>query len=125
MIKGQTILHSIYQPQIRESLFHLFNKIRSETSVSILTRKELIVIHEPEKLQSTDEHKGAVWQFIPLSSIDSLYLKDNDDETMHLVLKLRSNDEMKFLFSILNLKDLEELRAIVKELKNKIYLKSH
>lgn len=117
MLPGQTVLHSIYQPQIKETLFKLFNKIKSETSVSVLTRKELIIIHEPEKLQVTDEHKGAVWQYIPLKRIKEMFIKDKDEETLKLVLRLNDDEELDYVFSNLNLKDLEELRAMVKELK--------
>lgn len=117
LIPGETILHSIYQPQIKESLFKLFNRIKSETSVTVLTNNEMIVVHEPEKIHHTDEHKGVVWQYINLKSIKEIYIKDSDHETLKLVLKLKDGTLLEFLYSLLNLKDLEELKAKVKEIK--------
>jgi len=119
LMEGQTVLHSIFQPRIKESLFKLFNRVKSETSITILTNEELIVVHEPEKLHSTDEHKGVVWQFIALDSIEKLYVKDNDKETLNLVLELKDGGTLDYLYSLLNLKDLEELRAKFKQIKNK------
>jgi hypothetical protein len=117
LLRGETVVHIVWQPQIRERIFTLFgwefHRTLALKHFVILTDKEVIVIGDDKHIS---DHRGfrygGIWQFIPLSHIVEVGLIDQANGMVILSLALAHGDQrMEWVFEASNkpaLKDLQE-----------------
>lgn len=88
LVKGEKVLYTLWQPEIRESVFPLihlpFYRTIEPAHLTIVTDKELILIREEEsgKGRGKESRYGGIWQYIPLRSVASLSLEELADNRL-------------------------------------------
>lgn len=101
LLDGEKVLHFILQPEIQEKVLTVFSrsyyKTISPTHMSILTDRELILIREEDTRRKEDRY-GGVWDYIPLSKIDFLFLGELDDNLLQLVIQLPGSVRLNCLY---------------------------
>jgi hypothetical protein len=101
LLRGETVIHSILQPEIRESVLTIlgrtYYKTISPTHMSILTDGELIIIREEAGRRKEDRY-GGIWDYIPLNKIISLSLSEKDSNLLLLSIQLSESVRLEFLF---------------------------
>jgi hypothetical protein len=101
LLAGDRVVHSILQPEIRESkltvLDRWYYKTISPTHMSILTDRELILIREDAVRRKEDKY-GGIWDYIPLNKIISLSVSENNDNLLVLTVQLPENIFFELLF---------------------------
>ncbi len=121
LICGETVLDSLFQPEIREPAWSLpgwtFYRSLSPAHLTILTNQELILLREDEHSQETRGGKyGGIWQYLPLRSLTSVSVAQNGAKWLTLRLKLTSNQTLEKLFDLSNQPALEKLAEQLKAL---------
>jgi hypothetical protein len=111
------IVHaSIMQQEILKPLIKGWGIELTQTIVPkhicILTNKELILIRETIKpWWHVGSNYGGIWQYIPLSRISSLEIKDQDDEMTALSVNLPGDLVIEAVFSATYGDELQHLIA--------------
>lgn len=119
LLEGEKAIHSILQPEIRESMMTVLGKTYyrtvSPTHMSILTDRELILIRE-ETVRRKEDKYGGIWDYIPLSKIISLSSSEKADNLLVLTVQLPENTGFEFLFQISARGEINQLLSRFKEL---------
>jgi hypothetical protein len=101
LVGGEKVIHSIFQPEIRESFLTFLRKTYyrtiSPTHMTILTDREFIVIRE-EVVRGRESRYGGIWDYFPLSKIMSLSLNEKDGDLFGLTIQLPGNAQLELLF---------------------------
>lgn len=119
LLGGEQVLHIYLQPEIRERILKFmgktFSKRISPTHMSILTDRELILIHE-EETRSGEERYGGIWNYIPLYKISSLSLSERTDHLLELTIRLIKDISLELLYQDSARKELNKLLGRFKEI---------
>ena len=103
LLGGEKVIHSILQPEIRESMLTFLGKTYyrtiASTHMSILTDRELIMIWE-ENTKRKEDRYGGVWLYIPLSKILSLSVSEKDSNLLVLSIQLPGSSRFEFSFQV-------------------------
>ena len=115
LVSGETVLHFLLQPQIRQPLFTIFgktfHKVLSLTHLTVVTDQELILIQESGSgKEGRAGRYGGIWQYIPLRSIISVSLSAVDNDRLTLLIRCQPDRTVEALFDISNLPELQQLR---------------
>ncbi len=100
ILPGETVIHSVLQPEIREAVPLFFGKMSralSPTHAGIVTDRELILIREELRVRG-DEKYGGIWDYIPLKKIVHLSLKEKKSSLLALSIQLAGGDSIERLF---------------------------
>lgn len=119
LLPGEKVIHTILQPEIRESVLTLlgktFDRTVSPTHMSILTDGELITIRE-ERRRGGEDRYGGVWDYIPLNKIIALSVSEKGNNLLGLSIQLPESACLDYLFQASAKQELEQLLDRVKEL---------
>lgn len=113
LIPGETVLQILLQPEIRRPLWTIFGKTFYKTvslaHLAIITDRELILIRDAERSRKSQLSRyGGVWQFFPLSCLDTLTLLENADKRLTLSIQCRSGQTIEKLFEASRQPELEQ-----------------
>ena len=101
VLAGEKVLHFILQPEIQKKflrfLWMTYYKTVRPTHMVILTDWELILIRE-ERVANDKGKYGGTWDFIPLSKIEKLSLKEDDSELFRFSIQISGNDFLEVPF---------------------------
>jgi hypothetical protein len=116
LVRGETILQIVLQPEIREPAWALlgwtFYRTITPAHLTILTDKEIILIRASERgKEIKGPHYGGIWQYIPLRSITSCALAEPANGRLTLSLSLASDEPIKKIFAVSSQPELQQLRA--------------
>ncbi len=116
ILPDEIVRASIMQQEILKPLIKGWGIELTQTIVPkhicILTNKELILIRETIKpWWHVGSNYGGIWQYIPLSRISSLEIKDQDDEMTALSVNLPGDLVIEAVFSATYGKELQHLIA--------------
>jgi hypothetical protein len=119
MLAGDKVIHTILQPEIRETVFKFLGKtyarVLSPTLASILTDRELIMIRE-EKRGSGEDKYGGIWDYIPAEKIITLFLDEVDKDLLAFSIQLSEGTRLEYLFQASAKRELNLLQDRLKEL---------
>ena len=116
LVRGETILQIILQPEIRKPIFamlgNIFQKTISPAHLVILTDHELILIQDvAHGRNSRQPQYGGIWHYIPLRSIRSLTCSETENDWLTLSITVSSDKVIEKLFSVSSQLELEQLCA--------------
>lgn len=101
LLGGDRVLHAILQPELRISRFRFlgrtYYRILSPTHVSILTDRELILIHE-EALDDRDDKYGGIWLYLALNKIGSVSMSRKNGSLLTLSVQMLSGECFESIF---------------------------
>ncbi len=91
LLPGEKIVQMIWQPEIKfgflKRLSSRFRPLLIPSHVIMLTDYEIITIHESAP-QTVNDKYGGIWHFMPLKKIQSLILKEQQDNLYVLEITL-------------------------------------
>ena len=94
LLEGETVIYSIFQPEIQEEILKLFGqslyRTIAPTHMTILTDRELILIREDATRRREDRY-GGLWDYIPLHKIVSLSVSEKSHDLLVLAIQLPEN----------------------------------
>jgi hypothetical protein len=106
LVGGDAIVGTVGQPETFKPLVQIGGRVLYQTTLSlarvvILTDRELIVIQDDERSRKTRGVRyGGRWQYIALSHVGKVSLRDDGDGLVRLCLTLSPGDrEMEIGFS--------------------------
>jgi hypothetical protein len=113
LMPGETVLQILLQPEIREPRWSIFGKTFYKTislaHLTILTDRDLILIRDTERNKASRLSRyGGIWQFIPLSCLESLNLSESAHQRLTLSIGSRSGKTIEKLFEISSQTELEQ-----------------
>ena len=118
LLGGEKVIHSILQPEIRESMLTFLGKTYyrtiATTHMIILTDRELIVIQE-ETTRRKEDRYGGIWDYIPLNKIVSLSLSEKAGDLLGLTVQLPEDTSFELLFQTSAKEELDQLLTRFKE----------
>lgn len=111
---GETVLRFVLQPEIRQPLITLFGRTFSRTispvHLTILSDRELILIRNPESIKDTQvDRYGGIWQYIPLSYLESVQLSRAANDRLTLSIGHRPGQTTERLFDASHQREVEQL----------------
>jgi hypothetical protein len=119
LIGGEKVIHAIYQPEIRESLWTILGRTYYRTifptHMMILTDQELILIRENESRGGEDKY-GGTWDYIPLSQIESLFVEAKDEHLLALTIQVSGGERFNCLFQDSLKQEADQLLVCFREL---------
>jgi hypothetical protein len=113
LLPGEIVLQVLLQPEIRQSLWSVFGKafykIISLAHLTVLTDRELILIRDSERNKASQISRyGGVWQYLPLSCIESLTLSEPANNRLVLSIQCKPGKTIEKLFEISSRSELEQ-----------------
>lgn len=112
LLVGDQVLHAILQPELRISRFQFlgrtYYRTLSPTHVSILTDRELILIHE-EALDDRDDKYGGIWLYLALDKIGSVSMSRRNGSLLTLSVRMLSGECFESLFQASMEPEVEQL----------------
>lgn len=115
---GEKVIHAILQPEIRAGVVKVRGKTIyrtiSPTHACILTDRELIMIRE-EKRRAEEDKYGGIWDYIPLSKITDLSLREKDSNLLEFTIFLPQGDRLEFLFQTNLKQEIDQMLERFKE----------
>ncbi len=117
---GETVLQSIWQPEIKDPRFTLFRKTFYRTvsppHLTILTDRELILIIEDIRVTKNKEDRyGGIWHYIPLRSIEAVSIRE-EAERLVLAIDLIHAERIERVFPASGKIKLEHLSGQIEKL---------
>jgi hypothetical protein len=101
LLDGDMVLHAILQPEIRASRFRFLGRTYyttlSPTHASILTNRELILIHE-EALNDREDKYGGIWLYLALNKIGSASMSRKTGGLLTLSIQMLSGECFESIF---------------------------
>ena len=122
LIRGEKVIHIVWQPQIRRHIFTLFGQSFYRTTalahLALLTDKELILIEDAEyNAENRGVRYGGIFQYIPLQHIAAIALTDAADSLTTLSLTLAcGNQRLDKIFAASNKQALEQLQNKIEQM---------
>jgi hypothetical protein len=122
--RGQKIIQTIFQPEMRVIIFSLYGKTFYRTitpaHIIILTDNELITITDVERPKwGKDEGYRSIWHYIPLNKIHSVSQIEKDESLFSLSIFLPENETLSFVLQPDKKQDVELLQDKISALANK------
>ncbi len=116
LVRGETILQILLQPEIRKPMFallgNIFQKTISPAHLVILTDHELILIQDVLHGRNARQPQyGGIWHYIPLRSIRSLTCSETENDWLKLSITVSSDKVIEKLFAVSSKPELEQLCA--------------
>jgi hypothetical protein len=117
---GEPILQIIFQPEIRKTIFAflgfgLSRRIAS-AHMAILTGSDLIWIRDdPSQKVKAKTPYGGIWNYIPLSKIESVLLAPGADDLLELSVHLPKNHHVVIPYEEARRGEAEKLRGRILE----------
>ncbi len=113
LVSGETVLRILPQPEIRQPLLTMlgkvFYRILSLAHLSIITDRELILIQEAERNKKSHLSRyGGIWQFLPLSSLETVTLSETANDRLTLSLQCYFGKTIDRLFDASQRPELEQ-----------------
>lgn len=113
LLPGETVLQVLLQPEIRQPLWSVFGKafykIISLAHLTVLTDRELILIRDSDRSKASQISRyGGVWQYLPLSCIESLTLSEPANNRLVLSMQCKPGRTIEKLFEISGRSELEQ-----------------
>lgn len=105
LLPGETILESVYQPELRRSALTFFKKPVFRTSLpghlSILTDNEIIFIKESEKTPVVNNSYGGIATYIPLKQVQRVTFEpqNHHEADSVAIFQLVDGKELRFHYS--------------------------
>jgi len=122
LLGGETVLHYILQPEMRESIVMFLKKTYyktiSPTHLTVLTDRELVVIREDATRRKEDRY-GGIWDFLPLNKIVSLSVSEKAGELLVLTVQLPGYSNFELLYQMSAKEELNQLLKRFKGLTSK------
>jgi hypothetical protein len=123
LVPGETVLQSLLQPEIRQTLWTLFGKSFYKTltpaHLAIITDRELILLQDVERIQESKIARyGGVWQYIPLHCLDSVKLSTTPDGRLTLSVHCQPDTTIEKLFERAQQPELQQFRDQLQALLN-------
>ncbi|HEX5839124.1 MAG TPA: hypothetical protein VFY26_14905 [Anaerolineales bacterium] len=101
LLAGDQVLHAILQSELRISRFRIlgrgYYRTPSPTHVSILTDRELILIHE-EALDDRDDKYGGIWLYLALNKIGFVSMSRRNGSLLMLSVQMLSGECFESIF---------------------------
>ena len=112
----EKVLHSVWQPEMRERSLPLFGWLFYRTITTahllILTDKEVILVRDDERSHlNRGIRYGGARRFIPLRSILSTSLTEQDNELLTFSLHLCQDRQLEYLFAASLKPELEQFQV--------------
>ncbi len=103
LLIGESVIQSILQPEFKYQeegkIGWLFSQSVSTAHLTIVTDKELILIRDIEKSKyEKGVTYGGIWQYIPISNIEAVSIKEKTDDILILTLHLSNQSDLERLF---------------------------
>ena len=123
LVDGEKVIQTLWQPNINKPIFtlgwHTFYRTLALAHLTILTDKELIVIQEDER--SRENHQrvryGGEWQYIALSHIQTVSLRECADDLLALSLTLSPGErQLEIVFTVSRKQDVFRLQDALEKL---------
>jgi hypothetical protein len=116
LLPGETVLRFLLQPEIRQPLFTIFGKTFDKSlslaHLIVVTDQELILIQDTgSERDSRVNRYGAIWQYIPLRSIDSVSIAEAANKSVMLSIQCQPDQVLQILFDVSSLPELEQTRS--------------
>jgi hypothetical protein len=112
LLAGETILQIILQPKIQARVLTIFGRTFfrtvSRAHLSILTDRELILIHEEDSPRVIGEY-GKVWDYIPLKKNIDLFLDGEGNEYPRLSVQLPEGTRIENLYEASAMPEIHQL----------------
>jgi hypothetical protein len=117
IMPGEKVIQIVFQPDLRVKVYKFFQKMLLFTHILILTDHELIIVKDDESLKRTHVVRyGGIWNYIPLSNITSLTLRDHEtDPTTDLEITLAHGGKLNSTFSLELKSQVEQLISELKQ----------
>jgi hypothetical protein len=101
LLAGESIVQSIFQPEIRANLFanlgKSYGRALSPAHLLILTDRECIWIRDDDCREEEAKH-GCIWDYIPLNKIEALSLGRINDRLLSLAIQLPAGERLEMIF---------------------------
>lgn len=114
LLGSEKVVQIILQPEIRASVLTFLGKTYyrtiSPTHMSVLTDRELIIIHEEARKSSSDRY-GGTWLYIPLHKIETLSVSERDGDLLALSIRLPHNVQLESLYQLSAKQELDQFLA--------------
>lgn len=95
IMPGENVQNMLLQPGIKVKYCFFFKRYLNVQHFSILTDKELIIIHDNDTLRSLNIIEfGGIWNFIPLNKIKNISLESYKDKKEIISLNIKFSDEI-------------------------------
>ena len=121
---GEKVVRTLWQPAIMKPVVKLWGRALFQTTLAlahlaILTDKELIVIADDERSkESRGKRHGGKWQYIALSHIDAVSLREQPDNLLALDLALAPGGRrLELVFAAGRGQEVAELAAELERVK--------
>ncbi len=119
VLRGDKVVQAILQPEIRVRVFTVLGRTHyrriSPTHATILTDRELIIIREDAR-QRADTRYSGIWDYIPLTKIETLSLSEKGNNLLVLSVQLPESERFELLFQASAKPDVDQLLARHREL---------
>ena len=121
LVRGEKVIHIVWQPQIRRHIFTLFGRSFYRTTalahLVLLTDKELILIEDAEySAENRGVRYGGIFQYIPLRSILAVTLAEQANDVVTLSITLSFGNRLDKVFTVSNKQVLEEFQNKLKQM---------
>jgi hypothetical protein len=113
LLAGESIVQSIFQPEIRANLFaslgKSYGRALSPAHLLILTDRECIWIRDDDCREDEAKH-GCIWDYIPLNKIEALSLGRKNDRLLSLTIQLPADERLEMIFHTSAQEQLEQFQ---------------
>jgi len=122
LVAGEKVLHTLWQPKINKPIIRLgwstFYRTSALAHLTILTDKELIVIQDDERSrENRGVRYGGKWQYIALSHISAVSLREHVDDLLILSLTLSPGERrLEIIFAASRKQELIQLQDELEKL---------
>ena len=115
LVRGENVIQIVLQAEIRKRAWALFGWAFYQTVtpayLTILTDKELILIQDAERSAGKRAARyGSVQRYIPLKSILSVALAEQENDLLALSIQLSSDECLTKVFEVSAKREIEHLR---------------
>jgi hypothetical protein len=127
---GEQVLQILLQPEIRETVFaflrYALTRRVAPAHLAILTERDLILIRDdPSQRVKTKTPYGGIWNYIPLSKIESVLLIPGENNLLEISVHLPKNQHVNIPYEEAKRPEAEKLRKrILEKTANKQSLRS-
>jgi hypothetical protein len=121
LVRGENVIQTFLQTEIRRRAWALFGWVFYKTItpayLTILTDKELILIQDTERSAGNRAARyGGVQRYIPLRSILSVTLEEQENDLLALSIHLSSQESLTKFFEVSARHEVEQLRDEIAKL---------
>ena len=122
LLPGERVVQFALQPEIRVSRLSFWgrsviSRLTCPAHILILTDSELIWIRDDQggKRWRDNTRYGGIWTYLPLSKIQALQIRASEDDLIHLILRLPTDDQVLVPFATGRRTELNEFSRLMRE----------